>query len=200
MKEKTYKYSEAYINGNIGLNEYSCFCADLYEESLRKIEGCFDFDSLVILPFIHEFAYWDFSEEELKERVLYFVSILKGEQSYSHFSFLKIPIPTHENPTEYMLYSDFENIELKSMNSLFLDKINPPLSVKDVLYNSIIDLLSAVDWRNPEDVVCDCVNCNASYLQVKDRIKLLLSYYLGIKEFIFQVEFLPDNKVIYAVL
>lgn len=156
-------------------------------------------DNVIAMPFIHEFAFCHYTDEELKARVSYFLSILDGVQFYQYSAFFKLPLPSQENKVEYELYHNWGNVKLTSLH--FFDiPIRNPSTIKDILWNSISDIL--LNTYPTEDDCIDSINCGEpiSYTKIENRVKLLLSYYLGIEPFLFQVTLIPSSSKIYTIL
>ena len=171
----------------------------LYDQIIKSPQDTIDLNNVIAMPFIHEFAFCYYTDEELKERVSFFLSILDGDQFYRYSAFFKLPPPSQENKAEYELYHNLGDIELTSLR--FFDiPIRSPATIKDILWNSISDIL--LNTYPSEDDCIDSVNCGEpiSYSNIEKRVKLLLSYYLGIEPFLFQVTLVPSSNKIYTIL
>ena len=109
--------------------------------------------------------------------------------------------PDENKKNEFTLYCNFKNIEIKDLYSVFSKYIEKPLSIKDILNNYIFDILNRLDLKHIDESCFNYVNSNEniSFSQIRDRIFLLLSYYLGINVLFIQISMLENNSIVYTI-
>lgn len=201
MVEEMRNFSNKFVCGEIDSNEFTMKCKELYSLIISDCIESMKLDNIILIPFIHEFAYYRYDVLELKEQVLNFLSILNGTQPYFYSTFLKLFPPDENKKNEFTLYCNFKNIEIKDLYSVFSKYIEKPLSIKDILNNYIFDILNRLDLKHIDESCFNYVNSNEniSFSQIRDRIFLLLSYYLGINVLFIQISVLENNSIVYTI-
>lgn len=193
----------AFLNNKISNDNFVQFCRDLYSESIGDRITMFDLDAIIVLPFVHEFACYPYTDKERKSEASSFLSILQGNQYYSYSSVFKLPPPNDTNELEHDLYEHWvgNHIDLAVLYPIFVQHIETPKTIKDILNNSIYDILSKLNLERSDENYFDYV-CSEefSFDQLKQRVVSLLSYYLGISACIVQVTMLSNGSVIYTIV
>ena len=202
MIDTFFNHTIQYLSGKITRDTYIQICKEIYSELLSQPEKCMRLNIITAVPFIHEFAYCPYTERELRAQVQKALSVLDGKQPYSYSSFCKVPIPNETDMVAFQLYANYQDISLTDVQLTFDHSISNPLTIKELLYNLIFDIISKVNLEYPSESDFDYVNCgeNISFAQVRERIFLLLSYYLGIRMCYIHICILPDNKTWYTIL
>ena len=190
-----------YLENKIDKSAFVKNCKEIYERSMEFATYNLTLELHILIPFIHEFAYCRYEDRELREQVLFLERLLNGEEEYHSSSFLKLPSPNHSDKDMYDLYCNFEKIELCDIYQLFEEKIENPKTFRELLYNSICNLLLDVNMSDIEESDLDYINCceEISCQMIKEKILIFLSYYLGIKAFYISVNFCKEKKKVYMI-
>lgn len=199
INNKVKEYLEYKIEKGILVNYFR----KIYEQSLQTEEYRIRLDLIAVIPFVHEFAYAKYAEVELREQVTFFYEILKGKCNYHTSAFLKLSAPKKEDSRITTLNQKFPNIELEDLCDIFTIPMDNSVTLKDILYNMLVDILSKLDLSNLEESDFDCVNCNlehVSYKNLRERIFNLLSYYLGREAFYVDVNVFSNGNISYIIL
>lgn len=202
MVEQIRNYSTDFLDGKIDCDKFIMKCKELYSLAISDYTKSIQLDNIIVIPFIHEFAYCEYKDSELKSQVLNFLSILNGTKSYCYSTFLKLLPPDKNQKEEFDLYCKFNGIKIKDLYSVFNHYIEKPLTIKDILNNSIFDILDALDLENTDESCFNYINCNENirFSQIEERILLLLSYYLGINTLFVQVSLFACNNTVYTIM
>ena len=198
-----HNYLEDYIYGRINAALFSQKCKELYTQVISSLDIMTNLDTIIILPFVHEFAYCNYSDSELTEQALHLYSILSGKKSYQYSSFFKLSPPDSREKNLFRLYCNFQNATLSDLYTIFVQNIDNPKNLKDILNNLIVDILTNLDARHPEECNFNSVNCSyedLDFARIKDRVILFTSYYLGINPFLLQINILSSNNILYAIV
>lgn len=108
-----------YLQNRINKVMFVEYCRKLYEQSLQSEEYSIRLDLIIAIPFIHEFAYCEYTESELRAQVVFFQELLDGKQKYHDSNFFKLPVPKDSDKTMSALYRKFPNIELIDLYDIF---------------------------------------------------------------------------------
>lgn len=192
---------EEYLNNKICAKEFMSVCEKIYSQSIVENDAD-NLDSIVYLPFIHEFAFWPYLEDELKEEVVYFSKIHKCEQPYQYSCFFKFSNRKEVDNNLRKLLQNRETLRLSDLADYFVAPISDPKTLRDIIYNLICDVLSKIDENNWEESDFDYHNLDeeVTYGDIEEIISRYLSYYLGNKKFYLNVQICSDGNKIYTII
>lgn len=203
MRQEITNKVEKYLEYKMEKESLVHYFRKIYEKSLQWEEYSIQLDLIIVIPFIHEFAYVRYTEAELREQVIVFYEILSGKRKYHYSAFFKLSAPKNEESRVNALYQKFPNIELEDLCDVFVTPMDNPLTWKDILYNMLVDILSKLDLSNLEESDFDYVNCSfeyVSYQNLRERIFKLLAYYLGREAFYVDVNVFSNGNTSYMIL
>ena len=200
MIEEIRNYSIDYLNDKISVDKYIMECKKLYNNVVSDYARINILDNLVIIPFIHEFAYCEYNDSELKSRVLFFLSVLNGEENYCYSTFLKIQPPDKNKTEEIYLFDNLYKTTVNDLISVFNRNIEIPLTIKDIINNIIFDIIDRLDLEQVEESCFNYVNCNEniSFSHIEEIIMRLVSYYLGIDTMYIQISINAKGRFFYV--
>lgn len=201
LQKEIIEFTTDYLQNKISRDRFVALCKKIYEQSLSSEESSIQLDSIIWLPFIHEFAYCKYTDLELKRQVTFLNELLSGKQQYHYSSWFKLSCPDSTNKTMYDLYLNFHDVELADLNYLFTELIENPVTLKDILHNLIYDILSKLNLSDLEESEFNYVNCceNVSYTNIKEKVLNFFAYYLGIDSFYVDVTVCSTRNTIYTI-
>lgn len=201
MLERIRGLSIDFLHGKIHLDVFVQACTMLYKQSLHNPKRTFELESILVSPFIHEFAYGSLTESEMKTIVGKFYGILSGTQSYQYSVFLRLP--PHDNIDQLLIdmHDDLSTIPASTLIACFSERVALPITVYDIIHNAIFDLL-AISGVTGFDAEYSLINCDDSVIadQIGQKLVRLLSYLLGKEVLILQVICSPQKGVEYLIL
>lgn len=191
-----------YLNDTINKETFIYSCKDIYISFLESPKNQYQLDYILIGPFVHEFAYCNYTDSELKQCVRDFQDILIGNRSYVYSVFLKLE-PCQKTLLEtYEVFLNSDEIAIAELEMLFYEYIDSPTTVKDIINNLIYDLVSKFNSLLPNESDFDYINCNEniSCSKTKDMLNRLVAYFCGIQPFFLQITTIPNGNTIYAII
>ena len=203
MRQDIKNKIDEYLEYKIEKESLVDYFRNIYEQSLQAEEYSIQLDLIIAIPFIHEFAWAGYTEVELREQVTFFYEILNGKRKHHDSAFFKLSAPTNEDSRMRSLYQKFPNIELIDLYDIFAVSVEKPLTLKDILYNMLVDILSKLDLENQQESDFSYVNCSlehVSYQNLRERIFKLLAYYLGCEAFYVDVNVFSNGNISYIIL
>ena len=201
MKKKIVDITRNYLQNKINQDNFIQSSKEIYETLVRSATKDIPLDSIIWIPFFHEFAYCRYTDSEMKLQVAFFCELLNGKRYYQYSSFFKVSLPDVSDKLMYDLYINFGSVSMTDLYDLFVSRIEIPLTLKDILYNLIYDILSKTDFTNQGESEFDYVNCeeDVSCHCIREKIMNLLSYYLGINPFYVDINFFSNGNVVYTI-
>lgn len=202
MFDKTRNSLIDFLNNKMTAEAFSDFCKKMYHEIICLQEEMFTVDSLLIAPFIHEFAYGPYTTAELRLEVSCLLSVLDGRKAYRNFTFIKLQPFDDADSSTLALRRSFQNFNLEGLRAYFTQEKENPLTFRDILHNMLVDLLEGANFTDPEEDLFSYINCNDPVppQKVKERILQVLEYYLGSTPFGVQINSIPNAGSICVIV
>lgn len=191
-----------YINGKVDSKVFTQKCKHLYRQAITTCERNMELELLKALPFIHEFAYVSYSDLELTTQVSYFFDVMNGKKEYHYSTFVQLSALDAPKSKLYDLYNRFDDISIEELRQLFTEHIAYKSCLNDILYSAIREIFLNFDANNPSAFDFDSINCCEETIRskIKDRLHLLLSYYLGLEVFLLQIHSQPNIGTAYTII
>jgi hypothetical protein len=190
-----------YLAGDATRETVIDFCKSEYEKAMVKGE-CLKLSSIITLPFVHEFAYWNpwnGNEKEFRERAIELIDIINCKNAYEYSVWIRNRSPRKGEPF-YDLARMNGTPEMKELRRFFSERFPCPQYLDELLHNTIFDYLSIIE-ENGEDGF-DSLNCDEEDYskEVFHKLSTMLDYLLGKKCFYLHVILPVQGEAVYLIV
>lgn len=202
MIETVWESVSAYLQHQIDGDTFIRRCRQYYQQALDVPNKTYALELIGVMPFLHEFGFFESSDDTLRVQVEEWQAILSGTKPYVYSAVMKLDPPGRENKAMTDLWERFDALTWQDIAAVFTDPVAIPATVYDVLYDQLCDLVSNTDLTCPEESTVNCIGGvgDPSLSFIKDKTFTLLTYLLGIKPFMIQIHYLIGGNVLYAIL
>lgn len=201
MLEATRILAFDFLQQKIDSKLFTQSCAALYKQSLNNPESNYTLDSILIIPFIHEFACGHLNNVELRSEVMRLYEILNGTRAYHHSIYIKLHPHTVSGKLPPEIQENINAVQPSKLVEFFHDRIILPITVYDLIHNAIVDLLSIAGFTIDDATEYSLINCDEHTITKQTNLKIakLLSYFIGNDALFLQVNCYPQKRIEYII-
>lgn len=186
-----------YINDLISMDQFVENMKCVYDNVIRSKNMGTDLDIIALISHIHTFAYWRWSNIELHKEVKGFQNIMLGKVNYNYSAFVKLP--QIGNSTGGLSASN--SISKKTIKDMFSKHIDSPKTVKDIIHNTIYNLVINTDFSCVEESDFEFINCgeDVELSHIETTLHRLIEYYEGLCAFYLHISYDVNSGFTYVI-
>lgn len=177
-------------------------CRQYYQQALDMPDQTYEPELIGAMPFLHKFGFFEGPDDELRAQVEEWQAILSGAKAYVYSAVMKWDPPSRTNTALADLCERFDVLTWQDVAAVFTDPVAVPVTVYDVVYDQLCDLVSNTDMTCPEESAIDRVGGvdDLSLSFIRDKAFTLLAYLLGIKPFLIRIHYLIGGNRLYTII